>query len=1088
MRGATYSFQLGTFLSPRAVEILEWIPGVQARGAAVGSPAPPLVRCPLHAGQLVYQTLVEWGLPHSVTQSIPTPLIEGVPAASIVPPEKIPGLRPETAEVLTDFQRRHLPFHQERLGGMAVWACGSGKTLFGLLWALSVPGRILVITRSATVPQWESEVHRRFQGVQIACLYGQDGFEVRRVEPAMTWDSVEEVTERMTTHKVVREVFPPGEARSRLVAWGLSPDVYARWESERRPSDRSLLLSLGLLVEVEEVRREEVKATRKVRTRRGETRWKVWSADGERYVAEFQTESEALGDLGRRKMQLDIPEDTRILCVGWAVLASRREALLQWGAQTLVVDESHRGKEPSRFQAIPLPDGRTEFRVKPNASGTAMLLGRRAVRVLELSATPMPDRVRDIYAQADLYDPGGFGRKFRTFADRYCLSPETPVLLPSGLYKPLQKLVVGEEVVGWCHERHQRTLRPTRVLETFQQVGRRVRLHLESGKEFICTPDHEWLYYIGGDAENPYRRAVVERPRNNRPGLSLEPIKHLVQLTAPAQTWQLSDEYRLGYLIGLADGDGTSRHSSPTKSYGETYSVVIRCKDVEHMQRGHEYGVVLGLNPRPLRQVYGDLCCLAFHNRHAYETLRERWPQEPSLEFWRGWISGIYDAEGWGLTINQYSAVNPDYYSRIAQGLRALGLDFHSAPCAHKMRGGALGLLAFYDLVRPALTRKSVQWDVAHAQFKPRKDRVLRVEYLDDGPVACIRTELGNFIADGYGTHNCAGHENSFGHYDSRGSSNIPELQARLDTFTTRVTNSEAHAALPSISRQIISLPPKELLGLRGAGSKKSKVPTAGGHAALAEARAQVAAEAKRDYLAKRAVDYAVEDGFKVCVFTGRHASCETLGDTISKLLEPANRKRADRGEAPVALWVSHGGIHGARERQALVEKEIYPHPGPSILVGTMDSFSEAINGLHDTDRVICGYLPWNLLLEQFEGRFSRLGSKRRCLIEYIVAEKTIDEAILDLILSKIADVNAIMPSEVLNGISQELSGANEKEKLLDSLLERLIAADDDRTLGWMEALEQREATIIPLPIGEESVEEDPEGVTSEDSTDPDEM
>lgn len=99
MRGATYTFQLGTFLSPRAVEILEWIPGVQARGAAVGSPAPPTVRCSLHAGQLVYETLTQWGLPHSVSQEIPSPLIGGVPAASIIPPENIPGLRPETLQL-----------------------------------------------------------------------------------------------------------------------------------------------------------------------------------------------------------------------------------------------------------------------------------------------------------------------------------------------------------------------------------------------------------------------------------------------------------------------------------------------------------------------------------------------------------------------------------------------------------------------------------------------------------------------------------------------------------------------------------------------------------------------------------------------------------------------------------------------------------------------------------------------------------------------------------------------------------------------------------------------------------------------------
>ncbi len=746
-----------------------------------------------------------------------------------------------------------------------------------------------------------------------------------------------------------------------------------------------------------------------------------------------------------------------------------------------------------------MPDGTTSYRLKETASASFMALAHRASRMLGLTATPMPDRVRDIYAQADAYDPRGFGQKFKTFAQRYCLSPDSPVLLPTGFYKPLGAIQVGEEVVGWAQDRHQRTLRPVRVLETFMvPEAPRVRLTLESGKAFICTPDHEWLYFIGTDAVNPYRVAVNIRPRPGRREPTKEPIKHLVRLTHSALDWRVTDDYRLGYLTGLIDGDGSSRAELRTRTgravntVSEVFSIDVRCKDKEHLDRGHEYAEVLGVGPRPV--VPCDINGLAMwrlgiYTRRGYELLRT-WPTEPSVEFWRGWLSGLYDAEGWGLRISQCQNVHPGYHARIGEALSILGLTGTSDIDGYTLHGGNLGLMRFFELVRPVLVRKGVQWHRAHARFKPARDPVVSVEWLEPGPVACLRTETGNFVVDGYGTHNCAAHENTYGHFITTGASNVEELQARLATFTSRVTKSQAHAALPSIGRQILTLTPKEL-GLRPKRSAKApKLAVAGGKAGVAEARAQVAAEAKRPFLAQRAVDYAAEDGFKVCVFTGRHDSCERLGADIEAMLVPINRKRAGRGENPVDLWVSHGGIHAARERQKLVADVIYPHPGPAILVGTMDAFSEAINGLHDTDRVLCGYLPYNLLLEQFEGRFSRLGSLRRCVIEYVVAQHTIDEGILDLILGKAAEVTAIMPSEVLDGISHELSGDSHREALLDSLLEKLLAADDDRSQGWKESAEAREQAVqaVPLPDGEGEVpEEEGDGEADAGGTDEDE-
>ena len=133
-----------------------------------------------------------------------------------------------------------------------------------------------------------------------------------------------------------------------------------------------------------------------------------------------------------------------ILIVGWESLSDWLPLIESIGVTSVVWDESHKGKSNKRWEVIPLPEGEerkaalagikarggfvkpgtedgTEVGIVPreNTAHAAMTLARIARRRLATTATPISDRVRDLWGQLDLIEPGAWG-SFSTFAHRYC--------------------------------------------------------------------------------------------------------------------------------------------------------------------------------------------------------------------------------------------------------------------------------------------------------------------------------------------------------------------------------------------------------------------------------------------------------------------------------------------------------------------------------------------------------------------------------------------------------------------------------------------------------------------------------------------
>lgn len=132
-------------------------------------------------------------------------------------------------------------------------------------------------------------------------------------------------------------------------------------------------------------------------------------------------------------------------------------------------------------------------------------------------------------------------------------------------------------------------------------------------------------------------------------------------------------------------------------------------------------------------------------------------------------------------------------------------------------------------------------------------------------------------------TRYCDRKEGTYGGYDDKGASNVDELAARTQMLAHVVSYEETHRDLPKKRRQSLYISPEDQCESIGGYAAELRKAEKKGEKRLLEVRLQQAASRKR-----KAVLAAIEDhlysGHKVVVFTGRRKDCEVLADLVRGL------------------------------------------------------------------------------------------------------------------------------------------------------------------------------------------------------------
>jgi DNA repair photolyase len=344
----------------------------------------------------------------------------------------------------------------------------------------------------------------------------------------------------------------------------------------------------------------------------------------------------------------------------------------------------------------------------------------------------------------------------------YCMGGDTPILMGDGTTKPMAQVRAGDLVYGTVRRGVYRRYVITQVLDHWSTVRRAYRTTLEDGTQLITSGDHRfltdrgWKYVTGtggGDGQRPHLTV------NNR----MLGTGRFV--TGPDH----GPEYRQGYLCGMIRGDGTLG----TYAYGpEGRRVVHRFRlalvDHQGLARTEEYLKLAGIPTRErvfqrVTATTKQMDAISISTRSGVDAIRElvRWTPVASDEWVKGFLAGIFDAEGsHSRGILRIANTDPQIVVRITTALRRFGFDYvvemsGRETCIDvRIRGGLSERLRFFHTVDPAISRKrSIDGDA----FKSKTTlKVVAVEPLNlDLPLYDMTTGTGDFVSDGVISHNC---------------------------------------------------------------------------------------------------------------------------------------------------------------------------------------------------------------------------------------------------------------------------------------------------------------------------------------------
>ncbi len=351
-------------------------------------------------------------------------------------------------------------------------------------------------------------------------------------------------------------------------------------------------------------------------------------------------------------------------------------------------------------------------------------------------------------------------------ACRYCADGDTQVLMASGSTRALRDVRVGDEIYGTEVRGSYRRFVTTRVLAHWQTVKRAHRVRLADGTELIASGDHRFL------TERGWKHVTgTEHGASRRPFLTTR--NRMFGVGALEATPDVTPDYKRGYLTGMIRGDAVLkvfRYQRPGRQNGDIHMFRLALVDVEPLRRVREY----------LREIEVELSheyvfaratgttkevvAVRTHARGSVAKLMEvvAWPGAESFEWSRGFLAGIFDAEGsYNQGVLRIANKDVRILEETMRCARAFGFDVvletpsqAERASTVRVRGGLREHLRFFQLVDPAIRRKRSIEGMALKQ--PKRLRVVSIEDLGfDMLMYDITTGTGDFIANGVVSHNC---------------------------------------------------------------------------------------------------------------------------------------------------------------------------------------------------------------------------------------------------------------------------------------------------------------------------------------------
>ena len=349
----------------------------------------------------------------------------------------------------------------------------------------------------------------------------------------------------------------------------------------------------------------------------------------------------------------------------------------------------------------------------------------------------------------------------------YCAAGDTPILMADGRTKPLADVRAGDTIYGTVRDGAYRHYVATNVVDHWSTVKPAYRVTLEDGTELVTSGDHRFL------SDRGWKHVTgAEHGPNRRPHLTLSnKLMGTGRFAAPPDD---GPDYRRGYLCGMIRGDGhvgSSSYPRPGRARGDVHRLRLALVDLEAIRRTQTYlaGLDVPTTEFAFKEAVGEyraITAIRTSTRAGVASVERitHWPASPSDDWRKGFLSGIFDAEGsHSRGILRVCNTDPAIVDQVTSCLRRFGFPFtiesrltaNAKPIQYvRLLGGLREHLRFFHTVDPAITRKRIIDGMAIKGDAPL--RVVAIEPLGvDLPLYDITTGTGDFIANGVVSHNC---------------------------------------------------------------------------------------------------------------------------------------------------------------------------------------------------------------------------------------------------------------------------------------------------------------------------------------------
>ncbi|MCZ2828932.1 intein-containing Rv2578c family radical SAM protein [Modestobacter sp. VKM Ac-2986] len=347
----------------------------------------------------------------------------------------------------------------------------------------------------------------------------------------------------------------------------------------------------------------------------------------------------------------------------------------------------------------------------------------------------------------------------------YCLGGDTNVLMADGRQVRIADLRVGDRIIGTEKRGNYRFYVETEVLAHWSTVKPAHRVTLADGTTLVASGDHRFLTGRGWKHVTGATSGADQRPH-------LTTNDTMLGFGKSAPTTPVCADYRTGYLSGMVRGDAhleVYRYQRAGRVHGDQHRFRLALTDVEGLRRSQDHLAQAGVETdwfefSPATERRRALSGIRTSSAAAVAAIVDlvAWPERPSAAWQRGFLAGVFDAEGSrSRHVLRITNTDPEILTRVRQCFATFGfgtvLEDRGRPnglCDVRLRGGLREHLRFLHLVDPAIRRKCQVQGTAI-----KSDADLRVTSIADlgleMPMFDITTGTGDFIANGVVSHNC---------------------------------------------------------------------------------------------------------------------------------------------------------------------------------------------------------------------------------------------------------------------------------------------------------------------------------------------